>query len=75
MPYFVFKLFEHPVRRAEAIGEFARYPEASRFAKAQRAGLGDAACTVRIVFGANALEAEDMLLAPRAAPPRIGDDF
>lgn len=75
MPYFVYKLFEHPLRRAEPLGEFERYPDASRFAKARRAELADEACTVRIIFGANALAAEEAILNPREAPPRIGDDY
>ncbi len=75
MPYFVYRLFAHPVRRAEPLGEFERYPEASRFAKAQRVELAREDCAVRIVFGANALAAEEALLNPREATPRIGDDY
>ena len=75
MPYFVYKLFERPVRRVEALAEFQRYPEASRFAKAKRAELAAEECAVRLVFGANALEAEDALMNPAEPPPRIGDDY
>jgi len=74
MPYYVYRLFEDPVRRIEPLGEFERYAEASRFAKAQRAGMA-ADRAVRIVFGGNALEAEDALLNPLPAPPKIGDDY
>lgn len=74
MPYYVYRLFEDPVRRVEPAGDFERYAEASRFAKAQRAAItGD--CIVRVVFARNALEAEDALLNPLPAPPRIGDDY
>ena len=75
MPYYVFLLHETPLRRADSLGEFARYAEASRFAKAKRAELQGDARSVRIVFGAHALEAEEALLNPRPAPPRIGDDY
>jgi hypothetical protein len=75
MPYFVYKLFERPLRTAEPLGEFERYPEASRFAKAKRAELAAEGCAVRVVFGANALEAEEALLNPREPPPRVGDDY
>lgn len=75
MPYYVYKLFEHPLRRVEQIGEFERYPEASSFAKGQRAGPGAKDCAIRVVFGANALAAEEALMNPREAPPRIGDDY
>ncbi len=74
MPYFVYKLLESPIRRVEPLGEFERYPEASRFAKARRTELAGEDCAVRIVFGANALEAEDALMNPRAAAPRAGED-
>jgi hypothetical protein len=73
MPYYVFRLFEQPLRRVEPLGEFARYPEASRFAKAQRAAAADHA--IRVVFGANALAAEEAIMNPQAPPPRIGDDY
>jgi len=74
MPYFVYRLFEDPVRRIEPLGEFERYAEASRFAKARRAAI-TADCFVRVVFAGNALDAEDALLNPLPAPPRIGDDY
>ncbi len=73
MAYYVYRLFERPLRRVEPLGEFERYPEASRFAKAKRAEAAD--CAIRIVFGANALAAEEALMNPQAAPPRIGDDY
>lgn len=74
MAYYVYKLFERPLRRVEPLGEFARYPEASRFAKAQRAVAGGD-YSIRIVHGANALEAEEAIMNPREPPPRIGDDY
>jgi hypothetical protein len=74
MPYYVYRLYLHPIRRVEPLGEFERYPEASRFAKARRAeAVADHA--VRIVFGANALEAEAAIMNPQSPPPRIGDDY
>jgi hypothetical protein len=75
MPYFVYKLFERPIRSIEPVGEFARYSEASSFAKAKRAEPARETCAIRVVFAENALAAEDALLNPREAPPRIGDDY
>jgi hypothetical protein len=75
MPYFVYKLLEGPVRSIKPLGEFARYPEASRFAKARRADVAPENCAIRVVFAENALAAEEALLNPREAPPRIGDDY
>jgi hypothetical protein len=75
MPYYVYKLIERPLRRVEPLGEFPRYPEASRFAKAKRSELAGEDCAVRLVFGANALEAEDALMNPGEPQPRVGDDY
>jgi len=75
MPYFVYKLFEGPVRSTEPLGEFARYSEASKFAKARRADPVPEDCAIRVVFAENALAAEEALLNPREAPPRLGDDY
>jgi hypothetical protein len=75
MPYFVYKLFEGPIRTTEPLGEFARYSEASRFAKARRADPVRDNCAIRVVFAENALAAEEALMNPREAPPRIGDDY
>jgi len=74
MPYFVYKLIERPLRRVELLGEFARYAEAGSFAKARRPEMAGRDSSVRVVFGANALEAEVAIMNPREAPPRIGDD-
>jgi hypothetical protein len=75
MPYFVYKLHEKPIRSVEPLGEFARYIEASRFAKARRAEPVPETCVIRMVFAENALAAEEALLNPREAPPRVGDDY
>lgn len=76
MPYYVFKVHEGPIRRLERIGEFARFPEASRFAKAQRAQIaGGEPIAVRVAFGATELAAEEALANPAEPPPRIGDDL
>jgi hypothetical protein len=75
MPYFVYKLHEGPLRSVEPLGEFARYSEASRLAKARRAEPAQETRAIRVVFAENALAAEEALLNPREAPPRVGDDY
>lgn len=76
MPYYVFKVAEGPIQRLERLGEFARFPDASRFAKETRARLAAGApCAVRVAFGENALAAEDALANPGDPRPRIGDDL
>lgn len=74
MPYFVYRLFEQPLRRVEPLEQFERYADASRFAKEKRTQPEAKDCAIRVVFAPNALAAEDALMNPRAAPPRIGDD-
>jgi hypothetical protein len=74
MPYFVYRLFEQPLRRVEPLEQYERYADASRFAKAKRAEPEAKDCAIRVVFAPNALAAEDALMNPREAPPRIGDD-
>jgi hypothetical protein len=76
VPYYVFKVCEGPIQRLERLGEFARFPEASRFAKESRARLAAGEpCAIRVAFGENELAAEEALSNPREAPPRIGDDL
>lgn len=75
MPYFVYRLFEQPLRRVEPLQQFERYPDASRFAKAKRAEPESKDCAIRVVFAPNALAAEEALMNPREAPPRTGDDY
>ena len=75
MPYFIYKVLEGPVRTIEPLGEFARYSEAGKFAKARRAELAQETTAIRVVFAENALAAEEALLNPREAPPRVGDDY
>jgi hypothetical protein len=75
MPYFVYRLFEQPLRRVEPLEQFERYADASRFAKSRRGAPEEKDCAIRVVFAPNALAAEDALMNPRAAPPRTGDDY
>jgi hypothetical protein len=76
MPYYVFKVRRGPIQRLERLGEFARFPEASRFAKESRTRLAPGEpCAVRVAFGANELAAEEALSNPREAPPGVGDDY
>lgn len=76
MPYYVFRIDAGPIQRRECLGEFPRFPEASRFAKESRARLlAGEPCTVRVAFGENELAAEGALSDPREAPPKVGDDY
>jgi|GEM_PF-6403661 len=74
MPYFVFRIEAGPLPAARLIGEHARFADASRQAKSERAsGVADGAA-VRLVYAENALAAEALLLTPRPPAPRTGED-
>ena len=72
MPYFVYAV--RPFAQLQCLGEHAAYADASTQAKALRAAPppGDAA-TIRVMFAASALEAEDLLLQIRQPRP-AGED-
>lgn len=76
MPYYVYRMFNFPIRRLEKIGEAASFGAASVQAKALRVSpdLPDA-CQIKVIFAANELEAEDLLSQVRAPKPGlVGDE-
>ena len=75
MPYFVYKIFETPIRRLEKLGEHDAYREASSSAKQLRGELAtDAACIIKVMFAETELHAEDLLNQIREPAPELGDD-
>jgi acylphosphatase len=73
MPYFIYRVFAF--RRLERVEAFASFGEASARAKALRASADLAPdCTVKVIFAANELEAEDLLSQVREKSPGIADD-
>ena len=76
MPYFIYRVFERPIRRLETAGREDSFRAASARAKALRAAADlPSGATVRIVFAANELEAEDLLNRIRnPAPGLVGDE-
>lgn len=75
MPYFVYKIFEHPIRRLEKIEQYDAYGDASKRAKSLRAELGSGArCIIKVMFAETELHAEDLLNELRTEPPGPGDD-
>jgi hypothetical protein len=71
MPYFVYGV--KPFAQLEQLGQCATFPEASRQARALRAGQPAQGARIKIIFADSPLAAEDLLLAVRPAPPD-GDD-
>jgi len=76
MPYFIYRVFEHPIRRLEPAGCEQTFRAATARTKALRAAADlPAGAAVRMVFAQNELEAEDLLSQVREkAPGVVGDE-
>jgi hypothetical protein len=75
MPYFVYKIFETPIRRLEKLEQHEAFRDASNRAKQLRSKLAsDATCVVKVIFAETELHAEDLLNQIRAAAPNPQDD-
>lgn len=75
MPYFVYKLFETPIRRLEKIEQHDTFREASNRAKQLRSELSsDARHVVKVIFAENELLAEDLLNQVREVVHHPQDD-
>ena len=74
MPYYLYKVFETPIRRLEKIESHEAFKAASARARALRRELDmSEGCAVKTVFADNELQAEDLLGQVREAGPS-GDD-
>jgi len=75
MPYFVYRVFEKPIRRLEKLEEHTVYRDASSRAKQLRSELPpEGGVTVKMIFADSELHAEDLLNQIREAAPELGDD-
>jgi hypothetical protein len=75
MPYYVYKITP-PFRQLEKLNAFPNFKEASIFAKATRASMTpDDKYTVKVIFGEDELQAEDMLNQVREPEPLTGEDY
>jgi hypothetical protein len=75
MPYFVYKIFETPIRRLQMLEQHDAFRAASDRAKQMRSELeSDAACVIKVIFAENELHAEDLLNQVRAPAPNPQDD-
>ena len=75
MPYFIYKIFEKPIRRLEKLEQHEAFREASNRAKKLRGELAsDAACIIKVIFAETELHAEDMLNQIRESVPNPQDD-
>ena len=76
MPYFIYRVYERPIRRLEPAGREETFRTASARTKALRAAaVLPAGATVRMVFAASELEAEDLLnRVSDPSPGVVGDE-
>jgi hypothetical protein len=75
MPYFVYKIYEDPIRRLEKLEQHDAFRDASNRAKQLRGELaGDVTCVIKVIFAETELHAEDLLNQVRAAVPNPQDD-
>ena len=75
MPYFVYKIFENPIRHLEKLEQHDAFRAASDRAKQLRSELAsDVPYVVKVIFAENELHAEDLLNQVRAPAPNPQDD-
>ncbi len=72
MPYFVFRITPGStplVKDLDLLDQFDRFQDAKRFARARRAELEpDSRVTIKVMFAASQLEAEEKLQEHREPP-------
>jgi hypothetical protein len=75
MPYYIYKVFETPFLRLEKIEQHDVFGVASDRAKHLRRELAlTEQCAVKMIYGENELQAEDLLSQVREPAPELGDD-
>lgn len=75
MPYYIYKIFETPIRRLNKLEQHGTFREASNQAKQLRAELAsDATYFIKVIFAETELDAEDLLNQVRVAGPNPQDD-
>ena len=75
MPYYIYRVFNFPIRRLEKLEQHSAFRDASARAKALRATLTAAAAgSIKVILAGNELEAEDLLSRQRSPQPNPDDD-
>jgi len=75
MPYYIYKLFEFPMKRVEKIEQHEVYKQAADRSKLLRKELAlSEQCNVKMIFAENELQAEELLMQVREPAPELGDD-
>jgi hypothetical protein len=75
MPYYIYRVTQlGPVKQLDKLAQFDVFKEASAEAKRLRSAEDMSRCAIRVVFGENELQAEEVLSVVREAQPVYGDD-
>jgi len=75
MPYYIYKIFEFPMKRLEKIEQYDVYKQGGDRTKVLRRELAlTEKCIVKMVFAENELQAEEFLMQVREPAPELGDD-
>ena len=75
MPYYIYKIFEFPMKRLEKIEQHDIYKQGGDRSKVLRKELAlTEQCNVKMVFAENELQAEELLMQVREPLPELGDD-
>lgn len=76
MPYFVYKVTTFPFKQFDLAAQFDAFKEASAHAKELRKTISpDGKAVVKVMFGENQLQAEDILNQEREPQPTTGEDY
>lgn len=76
MPYFVFKVTTFPFKQFDLAAQFDAFKEASAHAKDLRKTIApEDKVVVKVMFGENQLQAEDILSQEREPQPTTGEDY
>lgn len=75
MPYYIYKIFEFPMKRLEKIEQHDVFKQGTERSKLLRREITlTEQCTVKMVFAENELQAEEFLMQVREPLPELGDD-
>jgi hypothetical protein len=75
MPYYIYKVFEFPMKRVEKIEQYDIYKHGADRSKTLRKELAlTEQCNVKMIFAENELQAEELLMQYREPAPELGDD-
>jgi hypothetical protein len=76
MPYYVFKVTTFPFKQFDLAAQFDTFKEASAHAKELRKAIAaEDKAAVKVMFGENQLQAEDILNQEREPQPMTGEDY